>query len=242
MRAEGLREAIVQEHTGGPADPVDDAVDNLPAALVGVEAEQQDVMHRPAGLRDAGGVEEGRIALQRVRGACVVLFGKFREGREVPHGGKAEAGDYGILGLVDELVQRALLKRGAVDELDRGTSLVGVVPPVGGNDGRRIVIAHADRQRRLRLVERRRRIAQAALHRLVVVDDNFLHRGTDDRRAVPVDRDRRLGGEAVLRGGRRTVPSAEQDGVALGHQKAVAGIGGLGRVVAVRPVIDLGEG
>ena len=71
------------------------------------------------------------------------------------------------------------------------------------------------------------------MHRLVVVDDNSSIAGPTTGEPSAVDRDRRLGGEvAVLRGGRRTVPSAEQDGVALGHQEAVAGIGGLGQVVA----------
>ena len=66
LRAAGLAEAVIREDAGRAADPVADAVDDLLAALILIEAEPQIVVQRAAGLRLTGGVDILNGARERI--------------------------------------------------------------------------------------------------------------------------------------------------------------------------------
>ena len=158
LGAAGLREAIVHVDAVARRDPLHVAVERLLAVLGFVEPEMPEVVEKAPGLRRDLGVDALDVPGQRIGVAEVVACPVTQEFHPVAHGGEAQAVHLGVLGGVRELVDvvRSEIPAGEAD----GRSVRVVVPAGCGNDLRRVVEMNAMRQRRLGLVQRRRRVAQ----------------------------------------------------------------------------------
>ena len=113
----------------------------------------------------------------------------------------------------------------------------GVFPAARRHRRRRVVQARAHGERRLGLVQRRRRIRQRVARARGVVEDDVLVRGAGDGRPARADgrRDRDL---HRVEAGRAEIPPHRDDGVAQAHDEACAGMRGRGRVVGQVDVVE----
>src|SRR6267378_5679920 len=110
LGASRLRKAKVHADAAAAADPVQDAVDDAPPALVGVEAEGLEVVQVTRGLRNRKGIRVPYVVRQWIGIAVVVVARMAQERDEVAAGGEAEPGDDRVPGDEAELVDRALLE------------------------------------------------------------------------------------------------------------------------------------
>ncbi len=157
----------------------------LPAIVVRIEAEPQEIVHGAAGLRDAGRIDLLHVAGERIGDAGIVLLGTSCETREIAHRREAEAGHHRILRHIGELIECALPeRRGFFGESDRRAGFVGIVPLVGQDHRRRVVVADAYSEGGFRLVERCGRIGERPGESLAIFDDEFFHRRAGQWRAV----------------------------------------------------------
>src|SRR2546428_763955 len=108
--APGLHKAEVHAGAAAAADPVQDAGDDAPPVLVGVEAEGFEVVQVTRGLRHRKGIRVPYVVRQWIGIAVVVVARMAQERDEVAAGGEAEPGDDRVLGGEAELVDRALLE------------------------------------------------------------------------------------------------------------------------------------
>ncbi len=250
VRAERLREAAVEVDAAAAADPVEHAVDGAAVrrAIDFVEAEPDEIAHRPAGLRDAEGGHLADVAGERVGVARVVGGSVPQEGRHVADGGEAEPGHLRVARGVDQFVDFAGLEgRPLREQADRQAA--GVEAPGGGRQGqRRVVGIGAHRQRRVSGIEVGRRIGQRPAHGLAVVDHELFEARAHDGAAVRlmgdghVEQEGARSGADGRRGGRDGIPAAPHHRVAARHGEAVADIAGLADVVLVlRRVVQRGK-
>jgi hypothetical protein len=98
----GLREALIEAAAAGAADVRPDAVKDLAAVFVGVEALIQKMPQKTAVLRDAKSQRPRQMhSAQRGIGGAVSIFQKRSE---VAHGGEPHTRHNGVLRAVDHLV------------------------------------------------------------------------------------------------------------------------------------------
>ncbi len=138
-----------------------------------VEAERLEVVQRARGLRDGEAVRVPHIAGERIGGAGVVFRGVPEKRHEIARGRQSDRGDDRILGRVPELVDVALLERGAGRQQADGL-LVDVLPVARGQRRRLVVQARPYRQRRLGLVQCRRGIGEVVADALGVIEVDVL--------------------------------------------------------------------
>ena len=231
MSSCGLSEPIVEEASAGPADPIEDAVEDLSAALVLVEAQFEEVVHEPTGLRQAERVDELHPRDQRFRIRIAGDRGLLQVCSDVTNCREAEASDEGIFRKVRELVEPALLEWRPHGQQPDG-SIVDIFPTGRRYHVFRIRIMHADGEIRLRPVQSGGRIRERRGHRGRVVDHELLQGRTDNGGAIRIprngNRDRLTAGASCD----RRLPAALNDRVSLTHQEPDPGIGGRRRIVA----------
>src|SRR5581483_3176612 len=101
-----LGEAVVEEAQAAAGDVGHEAVEDLPARLVGVETEIEEVAQEPPALRDAEAVGAGDDRPAVGASQWVALTGVVpQEGNQVSDGGVAESLDDRPLGFADQLVE-----------------------------------------------------------------------------------------------------------------------------------------
>ena len=173
-------------------------------------------------------------------------------GQQVPDARQPCRGHIGVLGHVGQLVDHAGLEPAHKRNPPRPAGLFGRQEPPGGSVDRltRIAGSRPLGQHSVRVIRRRRLVGQAA-HAGIGgdprrrADRELVLDLAGDRRSIRPHRDRRREHKRA-RGGRlgRDIPGPgrEQQGEAVPHQKAVAGVARIGRVVIGRgPAIHLAE-
>ena len=240
VRSCSLCKSIVEKDPASAPEPVQDAVEDAVPLLVLVEAQMQEIAHVAGGLRDAKRVHAFNIPNQWVGRAGLVAVRVPQKCGEVTGGSEAQAGNERIPRRVGELVQPPLCERCPGGQ-QPDTERVDVLPVSGGDGHRRIVVSRTHREAGPGLVHRRCRIGQRRDDRRGVVDDEFLERRADDRRAVRILRDRHSDRQAVAAGSHARIPAAGDDGVALAHEKAVACVGSARRIIAAASVVEDAE-
>src|SRR5262249_19721234 len=154
------REAVVEETAGSTGHETLDPVEGAFAARRLVETEADKVVEGAARLGIAERDDPLNVARPWVRVAHLVRTRVAQEVGDGADGGETEAGDERVLRGVSELVEGTLLEvRFGRQQLD-AVAVRRVRPTGRGDDDGRVLVAEADAQGRLCLVERRRRIRQ----------------------------------------------------------------------------------
>ena len=108
---------------------------------------------------------------------------------EVTDGGKSQARDRRVLGLIRELVEPAPLEdRPEGQQPDR--PIVDILPAGGWNGYRRMVVMLAHGESGRGFVERRGCVGQRSCSGRAVVHDELLERRSDNRRPIRISRGR----------------------------------------------------
>ena len=187
----GLREAVVHVDAVARGDPLHVAVEGLPAAFGLVEPEVPEVVQHAARLRRDLRIHALDVPGERIGIVEVVASFVAQELHPVAHGGKTQPVGLGVFRGVDELVD-VVRDEARSHQADRGPSRV-VVPAGRRNDLRRVVEMDAMGQRRLGLVQRRRRVAQRDRRSRRAHHDVLVGRAGDSR-AVGIASDREARG------------------------------------------------
>ena len=243
-----LPEAQVELTAHAAGHMGDDTVQRHASLFVGVDAGVDVLAQEPSALGPAVGV----CALQRAgSGSGVAAVAVLEKGRGVSHGGKSQADDGAAPGRVHKLVDAARLETGGqVDVVGVGLGVVHLVlhPHEGelvAADGRlRAVGVIAHGERRCRVVDMGWRVGQVRPVRQQkklggLVGLELAKHAAHQRLAVFVQRLRRVQADEARVGGNVRLPPAEEHGVALSHQVAVARVTGRVGIEVSRRAVEV---
>src|ERR1700731_4798335 len=159
----GIGETNIDEDPIRTGDPWNDAVEYLPLRLVFVESQIDVVTQISARLGAARGIGTRDVRVYGVGVASVVAGLVSQERRDIPRGSKAKPHDDRILGLVNQLIDLAVVEPVKVAKVDgigneaRLTCGTGPKRPMARrNEGLRTVFRIAGGEGRMRRVRVRR--------------------------------------------------------------------------------------
>lgn len=111
MGSAGLGEPVIEKATAGPANPVQDAIEDALALLILLEAQMEEVVHKTTGLRKAERVHKLDVRRQRIQIAGFVCCPPTEEGGKIASGCKAQPHEACTGCRIFEFIQSALLER-----------------------------------------------------------------------------------------------------------------------------------
>ena len=230
--AAGLREAEIGEGPLAAREVRHQAFEHHAPGFVRVEAVIEEVVQVAAGLRHAEAdrtVDPAGEHIRRTRGIRALVA---QERHDIARRRQSEADHLRVLGLIDELVDRAGVEAVRPRDRDLARSVEPERKPGrrrGGSASRWRTVSFA-----LRRIEVGGRIAQRRTDRVLhMVEDVFLAREPGDLRHDRDGQDR-----SPAAGLQVALPAAPHDGVAAVIRKPLPASAGLDEVVAARRIVQ----